>query len=146
MTLKSNLIVSGIQWLIKCAFCRQTVFHPFSSLFISKSCLSPQIKLMINETKNTSANEWRFHEGCEKSPSAVILAFFTGTSSLRNNYTHFNHKFKSMIMMPVRLCFEIRIFYHLVIQRKKITAIGLNSDFFPPYFDGTLFVYIALCK
>ena len=39
---------------------------------------------MINETKNTSANEWRFDEGCEKSPSAVILAFFTGTSSLRN--------------------------------------------------------------
>ena len=25
---------------------------------------------MINETKNTSANEWRFDEGCEKSPSA----------------------------------------------------------------------------
>ena len=39
---------------------------------------------MINETKNTSANEWRFDEGCEKSPSVVILAFFTGTSSLRN--------------------------------------------------------------
>ena len=84
ITLKSNLIVSGIQWLIKCPFCRETVFHPFSGLFISKSCLSPQIKLMINETKNTSANEWRFDEGCEKSPSAVILAFFSGTSSLRN--------------------------------------------------------------
>ena len=39
---------------------------------------------MINETKNTSANEWCFDEGCEKLPSAVILAFFTGTSSLRN--------------------------------------------------------------
>ena len=39
---------------------------------------------MINKTKNTSANEWRFDKGCEKSPSAVILAFFTGTSSLRN--------------------------------------------------------------
>ena len=39
---------------------------------------------MINKTKNTSANEWCFDEGCEKSPSAVILAFFTGTSSLRN--------------------------------------------------------------
>ena len=26
---------------------------------------------MINETKNTSANEWRFDEGCEKSSSAV---------------------------------------------------------------------------
>ena len=39
---------------------------------------------MINETKNTSANEWCFDEGCEKSLSSVILAFFTGTSSLRN--------------------------------------------------------------
>ena len=39
---------------------------------------------MINQTKDTSANEWRFDEGCEKSPSAVILAFFSGTSSLRN--------------------------------------------------------------
>ena len=39
---------------------------------------------MINETKNTSPTEWRFDEGCEKSPSAVILAFFFGTSSLRN--------------------------------------------------------------
>ena len=32
---------------------------------------------MISETKNASANEWCFNEGCEKSPSAVILAFFT---------------------------------------------------------------------
>ena len=39
---------------------------------------------MINETTNTAANEWRFDEGCEKSPSAVILALFSGTSSLRN--------------------------------------------------------------
>ena len=66
ITLKSNLIVSGILWLIKCPFCRETV------------------KLMINETKNTSANEKCFDEGCEKSPSEVILAFFTGTSSLTN--------------------------------------------------------------
>ena len=63
ITLKSNLIVSRIQWLIKCPFCSENVFHPFSGLFISKSCLSPQIKLMINETKNTAANEWRFDEG-----------------------------------------------------------------------------------
>ena len=84
ITLKSNLIVSGIQWLIKCPFCREPVLHPFSGLFISKSGLSPQIKLIINETKNTSANEWRFDEGCEKSPSAVILDFFSGTSSLGN--------------------------------------------------------------
>ena len=74
--------------IIKCPFCRETVFYPFAGLFISKSCLSPQIKLMINETKNTSANEWRFDEGCEKSSSAVILAFFTGRSSLRNLNTH----------------------------------------------------------
>ena len=39
---------------------------------------------MINESKNTSANEKCFDEGYEKSPSAVILALFTGTSSLRN--------------------------------------------------------------
>ena len=32
---------------------------------------------MISETKNASANEWCFNEGCEKSPSVVILAFFT---------------------------------------------------------------------
>ena len=56
ITLKSKLIYSGIQWLIKCPFCRAIVFHPFAGLFISKSCLSPHIKLMINETKNTSAN------------------------------------------------------------------------------------------
>ena len=37
---------------------------------------------------------------------------------------------------------EVRKFYHLVIQGKKITAIALNSDFFPHYFGGTLFVYI----
>ena len=43
---------------------------------------------MINETKNTSANEWCFDEGCEKSPPAVILTFFTGTSSLGNLNTH----------------------------------------------------------
>ena len=58
-----------------CPFCRETVFYPFAGLFISKSCLSPHIKLMNNETKNTLANEWRFDEGCEKSPSAVISAF-----------------------------------------------------------------------
>ena len=71
-------------WLIKFPFCRETVFHPFAALFIYRHLASPQIKLMINETKNTSANGWRFDEGCEKSFSAVILAFFTGTSSLRN--------------------------------------------------------------
>ena len=39
---------------------------------------------MINETKDTSANEWCVNEDCEKLPYAVNLAFFTVTSSLRN--------------------------------------------------------------
>ena len=57
---------------------RETAFSPsFAGLFIPKSCLSPHIRLMIIEIKNTSANEWCFDEGCEKSPFAVILAFFT---------------------------------------------------------------------
>ena len=30
--------------------------------------------------------------------------------------------------------------------KEKITATGLNSDIFPLYFDGTLFVYISSCK
>ena len=82
---------------------------------------------MIIENKNTSGYEWWFDDGCEKSPSAVI----------------FNYKFwfKNNSMMPVRL---VRFF--LVIQKKKITATGLNSDIFPLYFDGTLFVYISSCK
>ena len=47
------------------------------------------MKLMINETKNTSANEWRFDEGCEKSPSTVILAFlcFENKNILSFSYT-----------------------------------------------------------
>ena len=32
--------------------------------------------------------------------------------------------------MPVRLCFENKKFYHVVIQRKQITGIGLIPDFF----------------
>ena len=67
-------------------------FHPFAGLFISKSCLSPHIKLMVNESNNTSANEWYFGEGCEKSLSVlsvVILALFTSTSSLRNAIKNF---------------------------------------------------------
>ena len=57
---------------------------------LSLACLSRNLAFVhkFNETKITSANEWRFDEGCEKSPSAVILAFFTGTSSLRNLNTH----------------------------------------------------------
>ena len=41
---------------MKRLFCCEIVFHPFAGLFISKSCLSPHIKQMINETKNTSMN------------------------------------------------------------------------------------------
>ena len=69
-------------------FAEKLHFHPFAGFFISKSCLSPHIKLIINETRNTSENEWCFDEGCEKSPSTVILAFFTGTFSLRNKKVH----------------------------------------------------------
>ena len=47
---------------------------------------------MINETKNTFANEWCFDEGCEKSPSAVILALFTGTFLLRNKIHALNQQ------------------------------------------------------
>ena len=50
---------------------------------------------MVNETKNTSVNEWCFDNGCEKSLSAVILAFFTSTSSLRNKI-HYNDASKIM--------------------------------------------------
>ena len=39
---------------------------------------------MINETKNTSAMNGVLMKAVEKSPSAVILAFFTVTSSLWN--------------------------------------------------------------
>ena len=79
--LKPNLIVSGIQWLIKCPFCRELHFHPFAGMFKLKSCLTPHITLMINKTGNFSVNERCSDEGCQKSPSAVILAFFTGTST-----------------------------------------------------------------
>ena len=49
--------------------------------------------------------------------------------------------------MPVRLCFENKnILSFSYTKEKKIAAIGLNSDFFPPYFDDTLFVNSSLCK
>ena len=107
-------------------------FHPLAGFFISKFCLSPHIKLMINETKNTSENEWCFNEGFEKLPSGVILVFFTATSSLRNKI-HVLQLQISLIQYndgsKIVFC-KIRKFYHLVIQKKKITAIGLNFDFF----------------
>ena len=49
--------------------------------------------------------------------------------------------------MPVRLYFENKKILLLSYTKgKKNKAIGLNSDFFPTYFDGTLFVYISSCK
>ena len=57
----------------------------FLELALARSfCMELALARSINETKNTSANEGRFDEGCEKSPSVIILAFFSGTSSLRN--------------------------------------------------------------
>ena len=53
------LVLSCKQWLIKCPFFRDELyFHPLSGLFISKFRLSAHVKLMINETKSTSTNEW----------------------------------------------------------------------------------------
>ena len=47
--------------------------------------------------------------------------------------------------MPVKDCvLKIRKLCPLVKQRKKLKAIGLNSDFFPPDLDCTPFVYISL--
>ena len=48
--------------------------------------------------------------------------------------------------MRVRLCFENKNILSFSYAKEKNTAIGLNSDFFPPYFESTLFVYISLCK
>ena len=70
------------------------------------------MKLMINETKNTSANEWRFDEDCEKSPSAVILAFFSGTFSLRNKIHAYNDASKI-------LCFENKNFLSFSYTKEK---------------------------
>ena len=53
ITLKSNSVVSGIQWLIKCPFCLELHFRPFTGLSISKTHLSPHVKLIINATQNT---------------------------------------------------------------------------------------------
>ena len=41
-------------------------------------------------------------------------------------------------MMPVRLCFENKKILSCSYSKEKNIAIGLNSDFFPPNFDGTL--------
>ena len=48
-TLESNLIVSGIQWLIHCPFFHETTFSPFLWLVISKSSFSLHIRLFNND-------------------------------------------------------------------------------------------------
>ena len=163
-------MVSGIQWWIKSSFCREIVFHPFAGLFMSKSWISPHITLMINGTENTSANEWCFDGGCEKSPSAEILAFFTATSSLRNKI----HALE-LYNDASKIVFENKKILSLSYTKeiKKTYSNRFKFWFFPPYFDGTveprlsglflwsqfgheyllvtikirsLFVYISLCK
>ena len=121
---------------------------------------------MINGTENTSANEWCFDGGCEKSPSAEVLAFFTARSSLRNKI----HALQ-LYNDASKIVFEKKkiLSFSYTKEIKKLTAIGLNSDFFhlilmvqsnldyPDFFSGpnfllvtikirSLFVYILLCK
>ena len=98
--------------------------------------------------KSTSTNEWFFDEGCEKLPSAVILAFFTGTFLSRND-VHALQPYISLfnIMMPVRLCFENKkTLSYSFTKEKNNYSNRFEFGFFPPYFDGTLFVFILLRK
>ena len=64
--------------------CKLNVLHLRS---LSKSKNLKRAQGGKSNKYGTFANEWRFDEGCEKSPSEVNLAFFSGTSSLRNK-TH----------------------------------------------------------
>ena len=50
-------------------------------------------------------------------------------------------------MMPVRLCFENKqiLSFNSYTEEKNYSN-RFEFLFFPPYFDGTLFVYISLCK
>ena len=97
--------------------------------------------------KSTSTNEWFFDEGCEKLPSAVILAFFTGTFLSRND-VHALQLYISLfnIMMPVRLRFENKKTLSYSFTKEKNYSNRFEFGFFPPYFDGTLFVFILLRK
>ena len=49
-------------------------------------------------------------------------------------------------MMPVRLCFENKNILSFSYTKEKNYSNRFEFWFFPPYFDGTLFVYISLCK
>ena len=45
--------------------------------------------------------------------------------------------------MPVRLSFENKKTVLFSYTKEKITVIGLNSNFFPPYFDGSPTLQVA---
>ena len=49
-------------------------------------------------------------------------------------------------MMLVRLCFENKKILSFSLTKEKNYSNRFEFWFFPPYFDGTLFVYIFLCK
>ena len=49
-------------------------------------------------------------------------------------------------MMPVRLCFENKKILSFSCTQEKNYSDQVEFWFFPPYFDGTLLVYILLCK
>ena len=49
-------------------------------------------------------------------------------------------------MEPVRLRFENKKILSLSYTKEKNSSNQFEFGFFPPYFDGTLFVYITLCK
>ena len=48
--------------------------------------------------------------------------------------------------MPVRLCFENKKIISFSYTKEQNYNNRFELLFFPPYFDGTLFVYISLCK
>ena len=48
--------------------------------------------------------------------------------------------------MPVRLCFENKNILSFSYTKEKNYMNRFKYWFFPTYFDGTLLVYISLCK
>ena len=49
-------------------------------------------------------------------------------------------------MIPVRLCLENKKILSFSYTKEKNYSNRLEFGFFPPYFGGTQFVYISLCK
>ena len=49
-------------------------------------------------------------------------------------------------MKAVRLCLENKNIFSFSYTKEKNYSNRFEFWFFPPYFDGTLFVYISLCK